>query len=507
MILDASTVDRDLKLTADACVVGSGAGGSAVARELSEGGMSVVLLEEGRYWTSRDFTQLEEEMYPRLYRERGTKPTADYSVLVSQGRALGGSTIASFCLCFRTPHEILEHWGERFGLTDLSHESMFPHFERVETTIGVLPMGPEHLNANNRVLQRGSERLGYRGRFLRHNRRQCLGCGYCALGCAYDRKGDSLSTYLALASKQGARILPEVFAEKLLHEGGRVIGVAGRFGRSRAGKRHALQVDAPVVVISAGAVESPMLWLRSGLPDPHHVAGKNLHLNPYFVVAGIFEEEVCSWQGIPQSYVVDEFLNLDKRIEGGMLAVAAGAQPVATASLVSGLGVDHRRLMSRYAHMAAVGFYLHDRTAGQVKPDARGRAVVHYSLNDDDKRDVMEAMRIGAEILFAAGAKSVVLPYNDLVELRERAETKIIEQRGIVADDPLFLSFHPQGTLRMGGDPRKSMVGSSGAAHGIRGLYVADASLFPTSVAVPPQISVMAFATRTAKEILRGRTR
>jgi choline dehydrogenase-like flavoprotein len=309
-------------------------------------------------------------------------------------------------------------------LTDLSHEALFDVFERVEQRIGVKEMGPEHLNENNRVLMRGAEKLGYRGRFLRHNRTDCLGCGYCAIGCAYDRKGDALTTYLAAASKAGARIVPDVHVDRVKHEGGQVRGVSGRFQRSQGRTRHALRVDAPTVVLAAGALESPMLWFRSDLPDPHHVAGRNLHLHPYVVIAGIFEETIAAWQGAPQSYVVDEFLNLDKSIDGGYLLLA--------------------------------------------------------------------------------GAKSVVLPYNDLVEVHQRAAGKVIEERGILANDPLFLSFHPQGTLRMGQDPKVSLVDSFGAAHGTKGLYVADASVFPTSVAVPPQISVMALATRTAQGILQA---
>ena len=100
MIVDTSMTTGDVALEADVCIVGSGAGGSVVAAELAGAGKTVIVLEEGHYWTSAEFTQREEEMYPRLYRERGTKPTADYTVLVSQGRAVGGSTLTSFCLAF-----------------------------------------------------------------------------------------------------------------------------------------------------------------------------------------------------------------------------------------------------------------------------------------------------------------------------------------------------------------------------------------------------------------------
>jgi len=505
VILDTSTIKSDIVLSADVCVVGSGAGGSVVAAELAAEGKEVVVVEEGRYWTSEDFTQHEEEMYPRLYRERGTKPTADYTALVSQGRALGGSTLTSFCLCFRTPRQILEHWAERFGLAELSHEALFPYFERVEKRISVSEMGPEHLNANNRVLVRGAERLGLRGRFMRHNRVDCLGCGYCAIGCAYDRKADALTTYLSAASKAGARIVPDAHVDKVLHERGAVTGVTGRLTvRAKGSKRYTLRVDAPTVVLAAGAIESPMLWSRSSLPDPNRLAGKGLHLHPYAIVAGLFEEPITSWQGVPQSYVVDEFLNLDKSIEGGFLAMSASAQPIATASSLPGLGRDHRRLMDGYARMAAIGFFLHDSSAGTIEPDAKGQAVIEYRLNDPDKADAINALKRSCEILFAAGAKSVVLPYNDLLEVRERAAIRSIDERGILANDPLFISFHPQGSLPMGRDPKKSMVDAFGASHRVKGLYVADASVLPTSVAVPPQESVMALAARTAERVLRG---
>lgn len=504
MILDSATVESALILEADAVVVGSGAGGSVAARELAAGGLATVLLEEGRYWTNRDFTQIEEEMYPRLYRERGTKPTTDFSVLVSQGRALGGSMVSSFCLCFRPPRQILDDWRERFSLEDLSHERLFPHIERVEKTIRVAVATPDQLNANNRMLLRGSERLGYRGRFVRHNRTDCLGCGYCALGCAYDRKNDMLTTYLADASRLGVRILPEARASRVIVEDGRAAGVAGEIvGAGR--KKRDVRVHAPIVVIAAGALESPLLWLRSGLPDPDDVAGRHLHLQPYVVVAGIFDEPIAAWDGMPQSYVVDEFLNLDKRIDGGHLLVSASAQPITFASMIPGLGAEHRRLMTEYARIGLVAFSIHDRTEGVVRVGPRQQAVIDYELLAEDEREVMAGMKNAAEILFAAGARSVVLPYNDVVELKGREQLEIIESRGVMKNDPLLLSFQPQGTLRMGGDPEDSIVDSRGKAHGIEGVFVADASVFPTSVAVPPQISVMAFAARTAEGILANR--
>jgi hypothetical protein len=264
-------------------------------------------------------------------------------------------------------------------------------------------------------------------------------------------------------------------------------------------------VEAPTVVLAGGAIESPLLWLRSGLPDRGRLVGRNLRLNPYAVVAGLFPDPVRSWQGPPHGYIVDEFLALDRSVFGGFLLLAASAPPLTAASLIPGFGAAHRRVMAAFERIAGVGFLLNERTAGRVRMDRGGAAVIEYRLSDDDKRDVMRALRAASDVLFAAGAESVLLPYNDLVELRSRKEASVIEARGVLLNDPLFVSFQPQGTLRMGADPARSVVGPDGRAHAVRGLYVADASLFPTSVAVPPQIAVMAFASRIAESILAQR--
>lgn len=502
MILDVSTVDRDLEITADACVIGSGAGGSVAAARLQRAGLETVVLEEGAYVTSREMNQREEDMYIRLYRERGTQPTADFAVLVSQGRAVGGSTIVGNCVCMRPPRQILDSWRDDHGVGALGFEALFPHLERVEQEIGVVEIASDGLNENNRLLRRGSERLGYRGRILDHNRRECLGCGYCSIGCAYERKGDALATHLAEASRHGARILPRTRVERILVERGRARGVVGRIRGTKGGESRDVRVRAPIVVLAAGALESPVLWARSGLPDRAGVVGKNLRLHPHLVVVGAFPEPVRAWEGIPQSYVVDEFLNLEKSIEGGWLAFAAAAQPIATSALLPGLGAEHRASMDRYAHLGAAAIVLHDRSAGVVHADRRGRLRLRYELERRDRADVLEALRHTSEMLFAAGASEVVLPYNDSVRIGSRDDLRVIEDRGILANDPLLLSFHPQGTLRMGDDRRRAAVSSEGSAHDVTGLWVADASVFPTSVAVPPQVTVMALAARTAARIV-----
>src|SRR5437867_1805837 len=175
MILDTATVDRDVTLAADVCIVGSGAGGAVVAKELAERGRSVVVVEEGPWVTAANFTQREEQMLPLLYADQGLRAAVDSTVVISQGRVVGGSTVPSFCLCVRPPRVILEHWSRSFGLNGIRFEDMAPFFERVEAAANVHALRPEDVNKNNEKLRIGADRLGFRNYLPAHNRIDCLG--------------------------------------------------------------------------------------------------------------------------------------------------------------------------------------------------------------------------------------------------------------------------------------------------------------------------------------------
>ncbi len=503
MILDTATVDANVTLDADVCVVGSGAGGAVVACELAEAGRSVVLVEDGPYLRGDAYVQREEVMYPRLYREGGTKATADYTVLVSQGRAVGGSTVASFCLCIRPPRPLLTYWARQFKLPGVDYESLHPHLRQVEKRIGAKRILPEQVNGNGSRLLQGSEKLGYRGYLPLHNRIECLGCGYCALGCTYERKGDMSTTYVPAASRAGALIVPDCQVRQVATQKGKAVGVGGVFLRSRTGQTYSLKVKAEVVILAAGAINSPRLWRQSRLPDPQSEVGRNLRLQPQVVVTALYPEPIEAWKGIPQGYVVDEFLTLGASSAGsGYLLVPSFAHPVAAASMLPGYGGEHRELMTLYPRLGAIAVLLHDHTRGRLELEENGPPAVSYRLGGSDEDQLVDALEKASEVSFAAGAEKVFLPYNDVVTIGKRGAYQAIRDRGVRVNDPLFISYQPQGTLRMGGDARQSVVDSHGEAHTVRNLFVCDASVFPTSVGVPAQLTVMTLATRTAHHIV-----
>src|SRR5262249_60695615 len=138
-----------------------------------------------------------------------------------------------------------------------------PHVRKVEKQLGVRRVTPAQLNANGTKLLLGAEQLGYRGYLPFHNRRGCVDSGYCALGCTYDRKTDMLTTYIPAASRAGALIVPDCQVRQVMTQNGKVAGVTGVFGRSKTGQPYSLKVKADVVVLAAGAINSPRIWRDS----------------------------------------------------------------------------------------------------------------------------------------------------------------------------------------------------------------------------------------------------
>jgi choline dehydrogenase-like flavoprotein len=485
-------------------VIGSGAGGAVAAAELADAGLAVVVLEQGHHWTSADFTQREEQMLPRLFEEAGMRQTEDGSVIVLQGRCVGGSTVHNLCYSFRTPDPILRMWQDEHQLEPLAPEAMAASFERVEKNLGVKEIRPDEVNTLNRVIQRGTEALGWSGFVTRHNRTGCVQAGYCILGCAYDAKQSMLVTYVPRADRAGARIFANARADHVEVSGGRVRAVSGRVvdHAGRAGAR--IRVEAPVVVLAAGAVASPELLLRSGVANRSGQVGRNLHLHPSVMVAGFFDEPLHAYRGIPQSYYVDEFIDLERDPHRGYVLMPIAGFPGLTAANLPGFGREHYRWMRAFDRMAGLLVLLHDQSQGRVEPgSARGRPRIRYALDAEDARQLAEGVAHCCEVLLAAGANEVLVPYwRDPFVVRKGDDLSRILQRGVRQGDIPIASTHPQSTCRMGGDPRRSVVDAWGASHEVRGLWVADMSVFPTSLGAPPQITTAALADRTAQRIL-----
>lgn len=500
MITKGEQLGADQEWRCEVCVIGSGAGGAVVAKELAEAGRDVIVLEQGGYYTKHDFTQREDEMMPRLYEDMGMRATADQSILILQGRNLGGSTVHNLCYCFRTPEPILDLWKREHGVGDMSMKQMLPSFERVEKMLKVKPIQPHEVNVLNNKIRQGCEKLGYHGFVTRHNRENCTTSGFCLLGCPFDAKQSMLITYIPAADKAGARIFADCRVDKIVADRSRVRTIEGAVMHgNKPGYR--FRVEAELLVLSAGAINSPQILLNSGIANGNGQIGRNLHLHPSVLVAGIYDEDIYGYRGIPQSYYVDEFIDLEKDPTSGYILMPVYGYPVATASQLPGFGRDHWEVMRNYHRMVGILVLMHDESAGSVALGSDGKPEINYRVNAKEQKLCLEGIKHCAEILFAGGAKKVLVPYEVPLWLEPGSDLSAIEARGLRPHDIQLASTHPQSTCRMGEDKQRSVVNSWCQSHELGNLFVCDMGVFPTSLGAPPQITTAALGDRTAHYI------
>jgi choline dehydrogenase-like flavoprotein len=326
--------------------------------------------------------------------------------------------------------------------------------------------------------------------------------GFCELGCAYDAKQNALKVVLPQAVEAGARVFAGVEATRVLHDDARVLGVEGTLRDLGGAPRGRVVVRARLVVLAASAVGSAALALRSAAPDPHGQLGRGLRLHPGAVVAGRFDDEIAGWRGIPQSYECTEHLSFEKGSDRRVWIVPAFAHPVGAAAALPGFGAAHMAAMRSYPNLAVLTAMVHDETRGQVTIDGDGRPEIRYRLGEDDARQLGRGLAACARILFAAGAREVTIPAVPPRRLRGLRDLEGLDLSFARPHVVPMTAVHPMGAMRMGDDPRASVVRSTGEHHQLRGLFVSDASLFPTSLGVPPQISVYAFALHLSRHLI-----
>lgn len=484
----------EVRLDVDAVVVGTGAGGAMALRELARAGLSVIALEEGGFHQPKDFNQREEQMLAMLFADRGGRVTEDLAIRVLQGRGVGGSTVHNTNLCKRAPSEVLDAWAERHGVEGVRPAELAASYEVVERDLRVSEIPASMVNANNDVLRRGAAALGWRHGPLKHNRVGCQGSGFCELGCVYDAKQNALKVLVPEALAAGGRVYADVEARAIRSAGGRVTGIDA-IARDGEGRRVAdVTVRARVVVLAASAVGSAALLARSGAPDPYAQVGRRLRMHPGAVVAGTFAGEVAAHLGVPQSWECTELLDFSPGAEQRTWIVPAFAHPIGTAATLPGFGAAHMTAMRGYRHLAVLTAMLHDETEGRVVTGAGGAPVLRYVMSEADRASLARGVVGCARLLFAAGAREVTVPAIPPVVLRDARALDALDTSFVRPYSVPLSAVHPMGTLRMGRDPRVSVVSSTGEHHHVRGLFVADGSLFPTSLGGPPQLTIYALS-------------
>ncbi|MEA2399594.1 MAG: hypothetical protein QOK25_3150 [Thermoleophilaceae bacterium] len=471
----------------DAVVVGSGAGGAAAARVLAEAGLDTIVLEEGEYYDALTYSRDPIDALTTLYREGGlTALDGRPPIPLPVGRCVGGTTVINSGSCFRTPQDVLAGWRDQHGIpwaTDLDGD-----YEALERDLHVVSGEAAQAGSNAELCRSGADTLGLSNGPVPRNSGGVTCCGTCPTGCALDAKRAMHVSELPRAADAHARIRAGVRVERVLVERGRAVGVAAR---TREGERY--EVRARAVVLAGGALGTPELLLSQGLGNRSGHVGRHLRVQPACWVGARFPgKEVNGWDGIMQSWRVDEWLDRGLFLEATFTPVALGSQ------WLRGAGAAFKERVEHYGELAIIGVHLAERSEGRVRVDKRGRTRLTYRLSRDDAQTLRFGIARAAQIHFAAGATEAYPQVGALAALRPGREGAL--ESGLFSPGALRLeAFHPMGTARMGSDPRRSVVDPAGQSHEVPGLYVADASVLPTALGANPMLTIMACARQIAR--------
>ncbi|RAJ68945.1 choline dehydrogenase-like flavoprotein [Streptomyces sp. Amel2xB2] len=480
------SVEWPERSTADAVVVGSGAGGAVVARTLARAGMRVVVLEEGRHHSTASFRRRTPlDRFGELYRDGGaTVMLGNPPVVLPVGRAVGGTTVVNSGTCYRTPDRVLARWRDAYGL-ELADDGAFGAcLDEVERTLGVATAPLDVLGRNGRTALLGAERLGWRAAPLRRNATGCKGSCQCVVGCPTGAKQSVQLSVLPDACAAGARIVTGAEVRRILVErdrpgGPRACGVTVR--RPDGGESEILS---PLVVVAAGALHSPPLLRRSGLGG-HPRLGRNLAVHPAASVAGRFEEPVTAWRGVLQSVGVEELH------DEGILIEATAGPPGMGSFVLPGVGRELRAELDGAGSLATLGAMIADLPSGRVL-GAR-RTLLRYDVARRDAGRLMRAVEAMGRVLFAAGAREVLTGV--AAAPRASSPDQLRELlRGLTVRQLHLSAFHPTGTVALGADPQTAPADAEGWLRGVRGVLIADGSALPSCPEVNPQLTIMATA-------------
>lgn len=530
----------------DFVVIGAGAAGGIVAKELSTAGFSVVVLEQGPYLRESEFTHDEVKnvgqwamcndmkTQPNTFRARETEAAKPMRGVL-YGRGVGGGTVHFTANYWRFREVDFDERsrlgpisGTGFDDWPISYADLEPYYTKAEWDLGVsgqagvpgdsfrskpYPLPPLPNKSSGVLFERAARKLGwhpvpapmailskpYRGR------NACMHCGWCELfGCEFGAKSSTLSTVIPMAEKTGrCEIRPNSYVRRIsTDKAGRVDGVV-----YFDGQRREIRQRARAVVLCANGAETPRLLLISasnqfpnGLANSSGLVGKYLMFTGGTFAGGLFEHPLNEYKSVQVTRIALDFYDSDPKrgfYGGGGLDGRFNFYPAMFAlfGLPPGApawGAEYKRLLKQYftrtmyvmTHTTSLPLASNSITLDPELKDAWGLPAmrVTYTYHRDDMKTQQFFDDRARDLLVAAGAKKV---WSYPIE-----------------ESPSGFP-HLLGTCRMGNDPRTSVVDKYHRAHDVRNLFIVDGSSFVTSGRGQPTCTIQALAYRAADHVIR----
>ena len=490
---------RPFTANVDVVIVGSGAGGAVVARELARDGRSVVVLEEGGHYSPQEYGALPpSQSFRRLAREAGMSVALGVGdtplISLLAGKCIGGSSVLTGAVCFRIPDEVLHTWSDHLGLAQMTPDHVDSYFSEVEEICHVETV-PDHMRSRaSELFVAGAASLGVEMKSMRRNTSGCRGAARCNFGCPNGAKMSVDVSFLPDAVRHGATIVSDALVERIDTAGGRARGVRGRFLDMTGEPGIPFEVKAKVVVVACGSMHTPILLRRSGLSSVH--IGRHLTLHPAVRVGALFDEAVDGWDGALQSVYTDHYLPEGIWLNGVYSAVNV------LAAAFPGVGREHRRLVKNIPNLAFFGGMVHDEGGGQVRRWLSREPLVTYKMIPRDKERLLKTIQILGKMAFGAGAREVLLPIFGMPTIKNPKELAFLSENKLAASRIECMAFHPLGSAKMSTTREAGVVKPTGETWDIENLFVIDGSILPTSIGVNSQLPIMGISMMLARGLV-----
>ncbi len=502
----------------DVLIVGSGPAGSVLAHELRRNGKRVLLLERGSFVIPGSMeTRLIDDLID-------TRTSMDGAILIRNGMAVGGGSQVNVDLCFAPTSEAIrlkiEGWRKAGQIApgEFTQVELAREYEWVKRMIGTRTLSQREINLNNHVLWDGAKLSGLHPKLYNLN---TYAPGQSPSPVTDKRSAESQLLIAALEDHTNPiGMVPDADVRRVLFEAKcdnlHAVGVEVQMRSTipetgaiadpnnlRISEGEVFTVQAKTVILSAGALGSPTILLRSGIKNDQ--IGRGIVLHPSMPIMGRFDHHIDVLTGTEASVYVDDSL-----AGRGYALESMADQPLYAAIMSPGPALHSYEMVKAFSDLAGFGVMLIDtpQPGNRILLDESGAPEIDYTLCGADKQRFAEAVAEAIRIMFKAGAKEVYLPTTENILGEQSASTALrpqvvtsTDQAGTVEKNLHFLSnrtmvtsAHMQATDKMGSTPQNSVVGQDFHVWGMQDLYVVDGSIFPTSVGANPMQSIYTIA-------------
>ncbi|WP_165773280.1 GMC family oxidoreductase N-terminal domain-containing protein [Zooshikella ganghwensis] len=455
----------------DYVIVGSGAAGSVLSFYLTQAGASVCLVEAGKSFSYGEYPVDELTANSQLMWHGGADLNTQANLILLRGKTVGGGTVINQCLLDRFDTFAWNLFKQASNISWFTNEIMHPHYLAIEEQLSIQTISQAHWNNNAKLYAKSFDKLKLNYAPLQRGQSYCnnMDCIVCLGGCNRNSKQSMPATFLKLALRQKLKLISQYHVKNII-PGKNIISI---YGNHITGPK---VINARHCILSAGALGTTEILLRTGFANKLPALGKGFYCHPQFMYLAQCKDPVDAhignFQGIKSTDV--RFRKQGFKLENVF------ARPIGIALLKSGYGLDHQQFMQKFRYLACIEVAIRDECPGFITLK-NNRLAIHKILGDTDKQKVNS----GKDVVFEM--------FNQLNVSHKEQPTYPI-------------GLHLMGGCAIGNNSHSSVVNERFGVWSEPRLSIVDGSIFPIAPGINPSLTIMALAHRASQYLLRQHT-